>query len=50
MPPEPPGSTDFWSSTDFPYTCLRDRSRTETLAAVVQATVRPGDTVLDAGT
>ena len=41
--------SEFWSSTDFPYTCLRDRSRTATLAAVVSATVRPGDVVLDAG-
>jgi SAM-dependent methyltransferase len=41
--------SEFWSSTDFPYTCLRDRSRTATLAAVVGATVRPGDVVLDAG-
>jgi len=39
----------FWSSTDFPYTCLRDRRRTATLAEVVAATVRPGDVVLDAG-
>lgn len=39
----------FWSSTDFPYTCLRDRRRTETLAAVIAATVGPGDVVLDAG-
>jgi hypothetical protein len=39
----------FWSSTDFPYTCLRDRRRTATLAEVVTATVRPGDVVLDAG-
>ncbi|SDT08827.1 methyltransferase, FkbM family [Friedmanniella luteola] len=39
----------FWSSTDFPYTCLRDRHRTATLAEVVTATVRPGDVVLDAG-
>jgi hypothetical protein len=39
----------FWSSTDFPYTCLRDRQRTATLAEVVTATVRPGDVVLDAG-
>ena len=40
---------EFWSSTDFPYTCLRDRRRTAALAAVVTATVRPGDVVLDAG-
>lgn len=40
----------FWSSTDFPYMCLRDRRRTATLAQVVAATVRPGDVVLDAGT
>jgi SAM-dependent methyltransferase len=41
--------SEFWSSTDFPYTCLRDRSRTATLAAVIAASVRPGDVVLDAG-
>ncbi len=40
---------DFWSSTDFPYACLRDRRRTSTLGEVVEATVRPGDIVLDAG-
>lgn len=40
---------DFWSSTDFPYACLRDRHRTRTLGEVVEATVGPGDTVLDAG-
>jgi SAM-dependent methyltransferase len=39
----------FWSSTDFPYACLRDRHRTGTLGEVVEAVVRPGDTVLDAG-
>lgn len=44
-----PEESGFWSSTDFPYTCLRDRARTTALAEVVTATVRPGDRVLDAG-
>jgi SAM-dependent methyltransferase len=41
--------TSLWSSTDFPYFCLRDRQRTRALEAAINATVRPGDVVLDAG-
>ena len=44
-----PDHDDFWSTTDFAYTCLRDHERTATLAAVIAATVGPGDVVLDAG-
>ena len=41
--------TSLWSSTDFPYFCLRDRQRTKALESAINATVRPGDVVLDAG-
>ena len=41
--------TSLWSSTDFPYFCLRDRQRTRALEAAINATVRPRDVVLDAG-
>lgn len=39
----------FWSSTDFPYTCLRDAKRTEALRTSIEHVVRPGDVVLDSG-
>ncbi len=41
--------TDYWSTSDFPYECLVDRRRTEMLRTAVEAAVRPGDVVVDAG-
>jgi predicted RNA methylase len=39
----------IWSNTDFPYQCLVDFKRTTAFQTAIQAVVREGDTVLDAG-
>ncbi|MDE2179670.1 MAG: 50S ribosomal protein L11 methyltransferase [candidate division NC10 bacterium] len=39
----------IWSNTDFPYQCLLDFKRTITFQAAIQAIVKQGDIVLDAG-
>ncbi|MEO6095507.1 MAG: 50S ribosomal protein L11 methyltransferase [Fibrobacteria bacterium] len=39
----------IWSSSDFPYQCLLDFKRTTAFQAAIQATVSPGDVVVDAG-
>ena len=39
----------IWSSTDFPYQCLLDFKRTTMFQAAIQAIVKQGDIVLDAG-
>lgn len=39
----------IWSNTDFPYQCLLDFKRTTTFQAAIQAIVKQGDIVLDAG-
>ncbi len=41
--------SDFWSTSDFVYMCLRDRPRTEALRAALHHSVRPGDRVADVG-
>ena len=40
---------DIWSNTDFPYMCLKDRTRTLTFRQAIRNVVRPGDIVVDAG-
>jgi hypothetical protein len=39
-----------WSSSEPVHYCLRDLERTRPLLAAIARTVRPGDTVVDAGT
>jgi predicted RNA methylase len=40
---------EIWSNTDYPYQCLLDLERTTAFEAAIQAVVRRGDVVLDAG-
>jgi predicted RNA methylase len=46
LPREPAG---IWSSTDFPYQCLLDFKRTTAFREAIQAIVKQGDIVIDAG-
>lgn len=41
--------TEAWSTTDFPYQCLLDARRTTAFQAAIEAVVRPGQVVVDAG-
>lgn len=40
---------EIWSNTDFPYMCLRDKSRTEKFRQVISKVINKQDTVLDIG-
>lgn len=41
--------SDFWSTSDFVYMCLRDQRRTLAFRAALRASVNPGDRVIDVG-
>ena len=48
--PEPGGvMSEIWSSTDFPYMCLKDEARTLAFREAIRAVVRSGDVVVDVG-
>ena len=42
-------SADIWSSTDFPYMCLKDEPRTMAFRRAIETAVRPGMRVVDVG-
>lgn len=39
----------IWSNTDYPYLCLVDRRRTLAFREAIEASVRPGDVVVEVG-
>ncbi len=39
----------IWSNTDYPYICLIDRKRTLAFKEAIEATVKPGDVVVEVG-
>jgi len=39
----------IWSTTDYPYRCLKDKIRTSAFCEAIHKVVKKGDIVIDVG-